>query len=152
MQSLSTNEEQFRLFKEKLSQTVDTRKKPQRNFIKSLNINTNRNADYPEKILSENQLPDLGSVTNRGAARQSLNSVRQSQADLASPISIDQGPFQLGNQYYFKFIHNRNQSMFVNASIEHKMPAFVPFEAGRKVPINERVQYYIDKMISEEEE
>ena len=78
MQSLSTNEEQFRLFKEKLSQTVDTRKKPQRNFIKTLNINTNRNADCPEKILSENLLPDLGSVTNRGAARQSLNSVRQS--------------------------------------------------------------------------
>jgi hypothetical protein len=58
----------------------------------------------------------------------------------------------LGKQYYFKFIHNRNQSMFMNGSIDSKAPTFVPFEAGRKVPINERVQYYIDKMISEEEE
>jgi hypothetical protein len=42
--------------------------------------------------------------------------------------------------------------MFTGATIEHKLPNFVPFEAGRKVPINERVQHYIDKMISEEEE
>lgn len=42
--------------------------------------------------------------------------------------------------------------MFTNCTLEDKAPTFVPFEAGRKVPINERVQYYIDKMISEEEE
>ncbi len=42
--------------------------------------------------------------------------------------------------------------MFTNCTLQDKAPSFIPFEAGRKVPINERVQYYIDKMISEEEE
>lgn len=81
-----------------------------------------------------------------------MNSVRQSQTDLNSPIALDNGAFNLGKQYYFKFIHNRNQAMFTNCTLEDKAPSFVPFEAGRKVPINERVQYYIDKMINEEEE
>jgi hypothetical protein len=51
VQTLSNNEEQFRLFKEKLSQTVDTRKRPQRNFIRTLQISTNnKDADNSDKI------------------------------------------------------------------------------------------------------
>jgi hypothetical protein len=42
--------------------------------------------------------------------------------------------------------------MFLNSTLEDKASSFVPYEAGRKVPINERVQYYINKMTAEEEE
>jgi hypothetical protein len=36
--------------------------------------------------------------------------------------------------------------------LEVKSSKFVPYEAGRKIPINERVQYYMEKLTAEEEE
>jgi hypothetical protein len=68
------------------------------------------------------------------------------------PISLGSGPFHEGKQYYFKYIHERNQSYFQRASIDIKSSKFVPYEAGRKIPINERVQYYMEKLTAEEEE
>ena len=72
--------------------------------------------------------------------------------EVNSPISIGSGPFHEGKQYYFKFIHERNQAFFQRASLEVKSSRYVPYEAGRKIPINERVQYYMDKLTAEEEE
>lgn len=42
--------------------------------------------------------------------------------------------------------------MFLKASFDDKVKGFVPFEAGRKVPIHERVQYYMNKLTQEEQE
>jgi hypothetical protein len=36
--------------------------------------------------------------------------------------------------------------MFSKGSFDDKIKGFVPFEAGRKVPIHERVQYYMKKL------
>jgi hypothetical protein len=60
-------------------------------------------------------------------------------ATLSSPISLGSGSFHEGKQYYFKFIHEKNQKYFQKASLDIKSSTFVPYEAGRKIPINERV-------------
>jgi len=64
---------------------------------------------------------------------------RFAETEVTSPISLGSGSFHEGKQYYFKFIHEKNQNYFQKASLELKSSTFVPYEAGRKIPINERV-------------
>jgi hypothetical protein len=42
--------------------------------------------------------------------------------------------------------------MMLRASLERKVQAYIPYEAGRKIPINERVEYYMQKLEAAEED
>jgi hypothetical protein len=67
---------------------------------------------------------------------------------MLSPAS---GAIQEGQAYYQKFIHEKNQQQMLRASLDKKSEQFVPYEAGRKIPINERVQFYMQKLQEEED-
>lgn len=58
----------------------------------------------------------------------------------------------IGQSYYWRFIHDRNQEMMKSVSLDKKIKSFIPYEAGRKIPIHERVAYYMQKLESGEDE
>jgi len=39
----------------------------------------------------------------------------------------------------------------INASLERKVKSYLPYEAGRKIPISERVAHYMKKLEAQEE-
>jgi hypothetical protein len=58
----------------------------------------------------------------------------------------------IGDDYYFKFIHERNKQQMQTTSFQDKVKGFLPYEAGRKIPIQEKVAYYLNKLEQEEQE
>jgi hypothetical protein len=55
-------------------------------------------------------------------------------------------PRDEGNGYYFKYIHKSNRDLALRNSLDVKVKSYMPFEAGRKIPIKERVEYYMQKL------
>ena len=41
--------------------------------------------------------------------------------------------------------------MMLKASLENKVKGYIPYEAGRKIPISERVAHYMKKLEQQEE-
>ena len=57
-----------------------------------------------------------------------------------------------GKDYYWRYIHDKNKRLVKKESIEKKAEAFIPYEAGRKIPIHERVAYYMNKLNAEDDD
>jgi hypothetical protein len=95
---------------------------------------------------------DSGKLGERLTARKNL---RYSQSQANSPERMDNmGSLSAragGENYYFRFIHERNMEMIQRTSLEKKVKDYIPYEAGRKIPINERVAHYMAKLEAQEE-
>eukprot|EP00347_Sterkiella_histriomuscorum_P023286 403335228 len=58
---------------------------------------------------------------------------------------------QVGENYYFKFIHDNNKELSKKYNLQERSQRYIPYEAGKKVPMKQRVQYYLEKLTNEED-
>ena len=88
--------------------------------------------------------PDLTRVAHKfESTRVSLKSLSEAPSPRAS---MAMSPRDEGQGYYFKYIHKSNRDLVLRNSLDEKVKSYMPFEAGRKIPIKERVEYYMQKL------
>ena len=56
-----------------------------------------------------------------------------------------------GQRYYYKFIQPYEKERLQNNLMSQNSNRYIPFEVGSKIPVKERVKYYMKKLSDEEE-